>query len=147
MDHQMAPVTHVMEMSQMTFYWGKKVTILFYFWRVQSWGWFAVSLLIVILLAMLHEFLSFVKSRFVLGLKPTEEDGGFRSSHHKGAVQGSFSRRALESLMFGVIVGIRYLLMLASMSFNGGVFIAIVLGLTLGHFLFRSSDIAGSDCA
>lgn len=49
-----------------------------------------------------------------------------------------------EAVLFGMNSAIGYLLMLAIMSFNGGVFVAIVVGLTLGYFLFRNE---GEDSA
>lgn len=51
----------------------------------------------------------------------------------------SQTRLAL-SLLFGLNVTVSYLLMLAVMTYNVGYFVAIVLGLTAGHFIFFNAD-------
>ncbi|KAI3921261.1 hypothetical protein MKW92_039631 [Papaver armeniacum] len=53
---------------------------------------------------------------------------------------GKNSARVSVSILFGVNSAIGYLLMLSIMSFNGGVFIAVVFGLTVGYFVFRSGS-------
>ncbi|KAG5239919.1 solute carrier family (copper transporter), member [Salix suchowensis] len=57
----------------------------------------------------------------------------------EGKVRWS-AARAREVVLVEINLGIRYLLMLALMSFNGRVFLAVVLGLIIGYLLFRSED-------
>lgn len=139
-------------MMHMTFYWGKDVTILFDFWRVKTWTWYAISLVVVFLFSVLHEWLA--SQRSALSPKSdkgedagvgTAEDSDHRTPFitHAYAAQKSVSKRAMEAFLFGINVGLGYMLMLAAMSFNGGVFVAIVAGLAFGHFLYRSNSPGG----
>ncbi|KAG0583377.1 hypothetical protein M758_3G133200 [Ceratodon purpureus] len=135
-------------MMHMTFYWGKDVTILFDFWRVKTWTWYAVSLLVVFVFSALHEWLASQRSALSAKVEKgaeslvggSEEDGEHRTPLISHAYPGkkSTSKKVMEAFLFGINVGLGYMLMLAAMSFNGGVFLAIVVGLAVGNFLFRS---------
>ncbi|XP_031286389.1 copper transporter 1-like [Pistacia vera] len=127
MDHGMASPPSSMNMNNntgmimtmhMTFFWGKNSQILFSGWPGTSSGMYALALIFVFVLAVLVEWLSHCRL-----IKP--------ESNH---VVAGFIQTSLHTMR----VGLAYLVMLAVMSFNGGVFLIAVVGHTLGFLLFGS---------
>lgn len=114
--------TTMMMNMQMSFYWGRKATVLFSGWPNNNLGMYILAILFVFFLAMAAEVLS-NQPPIKRGTNPLV--GGLIQS----------------SVHFFRIVFI-YLLMLAVMSFNVGIFIAAVLGHTFGFFVARSRAIA-----
>ena len=110
-----------MMMMHMTFYWGKNTEVLFSGWPGTSSGMYALCLIFVFLLAFLTEWLR--HSSFLRG---TTEDSAKAAS---GLVQ---------TAVYTLRTGIAYLVMLAVMSFNAGVFIAALAGYAIGFMLFGS---------
>ncbi|EER94770.1 copper transporter 5.1 [Sorghum bicolor] len=144
-------------MMHMTFYWGKSATILFDGWRTSTWFDYLLSLAALLLAAAFYQYLEALRVR----VKLAAEGGGGGGAAAKAkpassipppasddprapllvAVAGRrWPARVAVAAMVGVNSGLGYLLMLAVMSFNGGVFIAVVVGLALGYLAFRSSD-------
>ncbi|XP_058768664.1 copper transporter 6-like [Vicia villosa] len=107
---------------QMSFYWGRKATVLFSGWPNNNLGMYILALLFVFFLAMAAE---------VLSNQPPIKRG--TNPLLGGLIQ--------SSVHFFRIVFV-YLLMLAVMSFNIGIFIAVVVGHTLGFLVARSRAIA-----
>uniref|UniRef100_A0ACD5Y1F8 Uncharacterized protein n=1 Tax=Avena sativa TaxID=4498 RepID=A0ACD5Y1F8_AVESA len=137
-------------MMHMTFYWGTSATILFDGWRTSAWTGYLLSLLALFLAAAFYQYLEAFRIRVKLlsGAKadpfppPAGSDArapllGPGPAFFAG---GRSSAKVATAALFGVNAGIGYLLMLAVMSFNGGVFIAVVVGLAAGYLAFRSSD-------
>lgn len=110
----MAPVKK--HYTAMTFFWGRKSEVLFTNWPGDSRGMYALALIVVFLLAAGAEIISTHRLD--------------RLAHNKGLAQ-----TAVHTLR----VGLMYLLMLAVMSFNGGMFIAACVGHAVGFLLFRSA--------
>ncbi|CAO2161335.1 unnamed protein product [Urochloa humidicola] len=110
----------------MTFYWGKDSEILFTLWPGADGGMYAVALVAVFALAILLEFLG---SRRLDSLLPAAAAAG--TNRHAAA-------GAARTVVHAVRVGGAYLLMLALMSFNGGVLLAAVAGHTAGFLAFRA---------
>ncbi|CAJ1933202.1 unnamed protein product [Sphenostylis stenocarpa] len=106
---------HKMMMMHMTFFWGKDAEILFQNWPGGKSGMYILALVFVFLMAVFVELLS--HTRF---LKPG-------SNHILAGL--------IKTLLHVFRVGLAYLVMLALMSFNGGVFLAAVLGHALGFFI------------
>ncbi|CAK7333619.1 unnamed protein product [Dovyalis caffra] len=109
---------HRKMMMHMTFFWGHKTDVLFKGWPGSSSGMYAVALTFVFALAVLVEWFNFCSV-----IKP---------GTHK--VAAGFFRTG----MYAVRSGLSYMVMLAVMSFNGGVFLAAVGGHAVGFALFGS---------
>uniref|UniRef100_A0A6N2LG69 Copper transport protein n=1 Tax=Salix viminalis TaxID=40686 RepID=A0A6N2LG69_SALVM len=137
-------------MMHMTFYWSREVTILVNSWHTKTWLSYSLSLLACLLASIFYQYLENRRMRLktiaagsVKG-KPspsatTDEPLLQKTGGGGGKVRWSAARVG-ETVLFGINSGIGYLLMLVVMSFNGGVFLAVVLGLAIGYLLFRSED-------
>ncbi|WCJ29286.1 copper transporter 5 [Euphorbia peplus] len=133
-------------MMHMTFYWSKEVTLLFTSWKTTSWLSYSLTLLACLIAPVLYQLLEHQRTRFKLiaTVKSTASINGAERETpllESKMTAGKLSAvKILGAVLFGVNSGIGYMLMLAVMSFNGGVFIAVVFGLGIGYFLFRSDD-------
>ncbi|KAJ8505561.1 hypothetical protein OPV22_006447 [Ensete ventricosum] len=128
-------------MMHMTFYWGKKVTILFDSWRTNSWVGYLLSLIALFAVAAFYQYMEDrrVRFRILARSKPSPAPGiGAPFLLPVAASRLGSPARFASAILFGVNSAIGYLLMLAIMSFNAGVFIAVVVGLAVGYLLFRS---------
>ncbi|CAN1236909.1 Copper transporter 5 [Linum grandiflorum] len=121
-------------MMHMTFYWSREVTILFDSWHTKSWIAYSLSLAVCLLVAAFYQFLENHRMRLKISAasaNPTP-DGQVPLIERKVDGKGSSSARlGLSRARFGGAVlfefnsAIGYMLMLAVMSFNGGVFVAV----------------------
>ncbi|XP_058223661.1 copper transporter 5-like [Rhododendron vialii] len=124
-------------MMHMTMYWGADLTLLFDWWTTDSWPTCSLSLVACFLFSLYQ----FLESLRILRFKPTSAaaaaadllslppsiEAPFLSKRGGGRrMQGL--RRLAHAALFGVNAVIGYALMLAVMSFNGGVFLSVVLG-------------------
>ncbi|KAI8548230.1 hypothetical protein RHMOL_Rhmol07G0257200 [Rhododendron molle] len=135
-------------MMHMTFYWGRDVTLLFDSWKTKTWAEYSLTLLTCFLFSAFYQYLEDRRLR----LKQPQLSSSSSSSTAPttttplldsklgggGGARGLV--RLLGAVMFGVNSAIGYMLMLAVMSFNGGVFVAVVVGLSAGYLAFRSYD-------
>ncbi|GAA0148510.1 hypothetical protein Leryth_009490 [Lithospermum erythrorhizon] len=113
-------------MMHMTFFWGKNAEILFNgFPGYDHLGKYIGALVVVFLLAVLVEWLSHSK---------------FIKENSDNVVAG-----LIQTAMYGVRIGLAYMVMLAVMSFNGGVFLVAIAGHTLGFLVFGSRVFNKSD--
>jgi solute carrier family 31 (copper transporter), member 1 len=116
-----------MPMMHMSFFWGNRAVVLFPGWPgARGAGAYLLCLLLVLALAALTEALA-AASRCVA-----------RRGAGAGAGRVPASSAALLTAAHAARMGTAYLVMLAVMSFNGGVLLAAVAGHALGFLIARS---------
>ena len=109
---------HHNALSHVTFFWGHKTEVLFKGWPGSSSGMYALALFFVFTLAVIVEWFNYCSI-----IKPGTNK-----------VAAGFFRIGMHA----VRTGLSYMVMLAVMSYNGGVFLAAVGGHALGFALFGS---------
>lgn len=109
---------HHRMMMHMTFYWGKNAEILFHSWPGTSTGMYVLALIFVFVLSFFIEWLSHCQL-----IKPDSSN---------------VSAGLVQTFLHAIRVGLAYMVMLAVMSFNVGVFLIAVAGHTLGFLFFGS---------
>ena len=112
----------MMMRMQMSFYWGKDAIVLFPGWPNQSVGMYILAILFVFFLAMASE---------VVSNQPFIKRGN-------NPIMGGLTK----ATFYLIRISFLYLVMLAVMSFNVGIFIAAVAGHTLGFFITKFHALA-----
>ncbi|CAN1770166.1 Copper transporter 6 [Linum perenne] len=95
-----------------SFFWGKDVILLFAGWPNHSLPMYILACLVIFFMAAVAEILSLAQS-----------------------VMGA----AVGACFYAVKMGLSYMVMLAVMSFNLGIFISAVLGHSVGLFVVKVS--------
>ncbi|WOL13312.1 hypothetical protein Cni_G22082 [Canna indica] len=111
-------------MMHLTFYWGKKVTILFDSWQTKLWTEYLLSLVALFLVAAFYQYMEDCRVRFKILAKS------------KPSIQPAIGALLLAFAPFVACSGgpTRFAF---AIPYNGGVFISIVLGLAVGYLLYR----------
>ncbi|KAK9757160.1 hypothetical protein RND81_01G144600 [Saponaria officinalis] len=118
-------------MMHMTFYWGTKVTILFNWWKIESWPSYTISLLVCFIITAFYQFMEDRRLSFLaMGIKPEARPSINTPFILRTRPRVTRLARFATSVLFGVNSFIAYMLML----------IAIVLGFCVGYFLFRAKE-------
>ncbi|KAF9523503.1 copper transporter [Crepidotus variabilis] len=163
MDHTI-PSPH----CKMNMLWNTDILdtcIVFRSWHIRTPTHFVLSLLAIVLLGVLFEYLRVLKGRLDVWLAEGLKEGGGgggrgrdRSNSRAGTGRGSTSPneggssseelgltpipptyRALRAAVYGSTVFLSFFLMLVFMTYNAYFIFATVFGATLGHYLFGST--------
>lgn len=134
---------------QMHFIFSDEAVLLFDFWRVHSPTGMALSVLVVLLLAVFYEGIKVGKAKLLhktleslptttsqqLILEPDQDSTGSRSTSDTRTRLRWFLCYFGQSLVHVIQVVIGYFVMLAVMSYNTWIFLGVVLGSAVGYYL------------
>ncbi|KAJ7950231.1 putative Copper transporter [Quillaja saponaria] len=119
---------NMMMMMHMNFYWGKDAIVLFSGWPNHNLGMYVLAIFFVFLLSAAAEFLSVRPVVVKRGTNP---------------VLGGLTQAGIYAFRISFL----YLVMLSVMSFNLGIFIAAVVGHTVGFFIVKVGALASANKA
>ncbi|XP_034968704.1 protein SLC31A2 [Zootoca vivipara] len=136
-------------MMQMFFYFSDKVVLLFDFWKTHTPAGMVLSVLVIMLLAVLYEFIKVGKAKVLQYTMPSIASSisqetlrePERASINTGLEQLSstpknwFSWHVVQTLLHVVQVVLGYLVMLAVMSYNVWIFLGVIAGSAIGYYI------------
>jgi len=130
---------------RMYFHFSFEDYILFKNWVPSNGLTYTISLIAVFFIALLHEGFKVLKVNMEIRWKMNAkyEPSGSSSVNSKGVLTLVYSpfdwrRDSLRALYRAIDVALHFFVMLIAMTFNGGLFIAVVLGYGVGHLLFAT---------
>eukprot|EP00039_Didymoeca_costata_P018601 m.334143 g.334143 ORF g.334143 m.334143 type:complete len:311 (-) comp17300_c0_seq1:169-1101(-) len=126
--------------------------ILFSSWTAETKEAYWLSFFGIILLGILHEYLKHVLRPSIVAMHNRKEkdapavfsmemgDPQNKVSMEKGVQPAKINRFSLihlaDTIIFGTQITLGYFLMLIAMVYNAGLFVAVIVGLTLGYLFF-----------
>ena len=126
----------MMDKMNMYFYWGKEVIVLFKSAHVTTSGGYAAAIIVVFALAFFYEGLSYVRYSLSSRSPVLKTSLLETETETEQDLQVDIPRRVVITALYFVSITVAYFLMLIAMTFNGGLFIALVLGLVVGYAAF-----------
>eukprot|EP01064_Diplonema_japonicum_P007132 TRINITY_DN14850_c3_g1_i1.p1 TRINITY_DN14850_c3_g1~~TRINITY_DN14850_c3_g1_i1.p1 ORF type:complete len:136 (+),score=0.46 TRINITY_DN14850_c3_g1_i1:131-538(+) len=109
---------------QMYFTWGYDVIILFKDWSTQGPYQYYFSCVVVALMGIVSQYLKVILEASIPATRPTSVN------------------KLAHTLIYGLVITISYLLMLVSMTYNVGLFAAVIIGHMIGFYMSLSGRAA-----
>jgi solute carrier family 31 (copper transporter), member 1 len=122
------------------FEWGHRVTLYFDSWATETHFEYLVALLFMFSLCVMQEGLYYLRTLPPkVRAQTTEEIEGVTAPILPRPYKSpALRQRLMGTALYALNLCSSYLIMLAVMTCNGGVFFTVVLGLSVGHFLGKS---------
>ncbi|KAL0485046.1 COPT6 [Acrasis kona] len=134
------------DMIMMPMYFDASINVgalLFKEWQVNTGWMYALAIMVMVLASILNQFLFFIVRKNIDN-KPTLE--GYQQVE-KNRNMRIYMWYAIKSVVFLFQNALSYLLMLAVMTFNVGIFVAVIVGNTIGWMIFSMRYVDYKDVA
>ena len=134
-------------MMQMSFYQSESVVILFEQWSCSTKSCYFGSLAAIFLAGILSQLIARIQRYYdstVTRKVCTCQANVKLLSEFDSLVSITNNQQLIRTILYFLNVSLGYMLMLIAMTFNAGVIIALIMGMTVGFFLF-SYDTMRSD--